>query len=352
MKSFITVLLFYSILAVQTVIAQQDDSDRTNGIPGPVSPVPPMAPDAPLPPVSPGEQPETDEREPSGDLSGTIPEDSSGQEQAEDSSNGVVVPEAAEPSSETNVEPVPEPSVSAQDAVQTPALFRFSRVPDTNLVAQPPQQIGEIGELRDIVLTDTGRVSFYIAGIKELQGFRAGLYILPSALLTFDEQQAMLELPAAQDGIVFIQDERLIRQYYPSSSVLASRLVGFDVIGPDGRRVGSIEDIVLDLERGEVVYVALARSGFLGFGTRFHAVPFSGIRFDEDREEITVNVSADRIDDMDGFDEDFWPVRSDPTWPVQPEAPTDSVDQPEPESSQEPDHLPEQDDPVPRYSPG
>lgn len=383
-KRAATAVLILSVLTAWTACAQQNESESPGGssVPGPVSPARPEQPEPPVSPVSPGEQAEPDGQEPSAGTPETAPEGSTGQEPVEEATDGTILPESESPDSESTAEtppesielqeppteqepqagpdtpqeaeeppsgpetgiadtlgaePVPETPEPAPDTVQMPTLFRFSRFPDTSLVARPSQQLREIGELRDLVLTEAGRVSFYIAEIDNLQGFRSGLYILPSALVTVGAQRAMLELPAAQNAIVLIQDERLIRQYYPANSVLASRFVRFEVIGSDGRELGSVEDIVLDLDRGEVMYMALARSGFLGFGTQLYAVPFSGVRFDETREEISVNVSTDQIGEMGGFNKDFWPIRADPAWPGQSGDLTDQGDRDSPGAQSIPD---------------
>lgn len=50
------------------------------------------------------------------------------------------------------------------------------------------------------------------------------------------------------------------------------------VVDRDGEALGSISDLMLDLERGRVAYVVVATDGFMGIGERLFAVPCGALR--------------------------------------------------------------------------
>lgn len=58
----------------------------------------------------------------------------------------------------------------------------------------------------------------------------------------------------------------------------AARLHGRLVLDRNGEVAGSVADVVLDLERGCIAYVAIASGGFLGVGERRFAVPWTALR--------------------------------------------------------------------------
>ena len=56
----------------------------------------------------------------------------------------------------------------------------------------------------------------------------------------------------------------------------APKLIGVDVYGPDNKQIGKIDDILMDHD-GKAQAVVIGVGGFLGFGKKDVAVPFSAI---------------------------------------------------------------------------
>ena len=94
----------------------------------------------------------------------------------------------------------------------------------------------------------------------------------------------------------------------------ASTLKGDSVFNPAGDDLGHIEDIMLDVGRGEVAYAVLSFGGFLGMGDKLFAVPWSALVLDTDRECFILDVPEDRLRDAPGFDPNSWPSMADPRW--------------------------------------
>lgn len=74
--------------------------------------------------------------------------------------------------------------------------------------------------------------------------------------------------------------------------------------------VGTIRDIMLDTETGEVAYVVLAvDSGFLNLGSKLLALPWEAFDFHgHQRDLIIVNVEKEKLENAPGFDSESWPV--------------------------------------------
>ena len=61
----------------------------------------------------------------------------------------------------------------------------------------------------------------------------------------------------------------------------ASRLVGVDVLGPDGKPVGTVSDVLLDHD-GRAVAAVIGVGGFLGLGRKDVALPFASLHFTQE----------------------------------------------------------------------
>jgi sporulation protein YlmC with PRC-barrel domain len=62
----------------------------------------------------------------------------------------------------------------------------------------------------------------------------------------------------------------------------ASKVIGADVYDRDNKKLGDVQDVVLD-KSGRVAAVVVNVGGFLGMGTKNVAVKFSDIKFDNRR---------------------------------------------------------------------
>lgn len=98
--------------------------------------------------------------------------------------------------------------------------------------------------------------------------------------------------------------------------VRVSQLIGQNIHNTEKEHIGKIEDIVLDADTMKVQYAAVSYGGFLGFGNKLFAVPLEAIKFAADRDDreqvdLVMNISADQLDQSEGFDKDHWPNGAD-----------------------------------------
>lgn len=99
-----------------------------------------------------------------------------------------------------------------------------------------------------------------------------------------------------------------------NTTLSAGTLMGDRFRNPGGDDLGTLEEIVLDLDRGRIAYAVLASGGFLGLGDRYFAIPWDMISVDTEEKELVVDLDRDRLEDAPGFDKDNWPDMSDRTW--------------------------------------
>lgn len=72
--------------------------------------------------------------------------------------------------------------------------------------------------------------------------------------------------------------------------------------------IGSIEDLMIDMQSGEVVYAILkVNEGFLNMGSKYFAIPLQAFEVNTGNQRMILDVEKERFDDAPGFDKDDWP---------------------------------------------
>lgn len=101
----------------------------------------------------------------------------------------------------------------------------------------------------------------------------------------------------------------------PASTLLsAGTITGDDVCNLQEEKLGTIEELMLDLETGKVRYAVLSSGGFLGMGNRLFAIPWGALQLDTEHHRFILDADAERLKAAPGFDKDDWPNMADPDW--------------------------------------
>jgi len=85
----------------------------------------------------------------------------------------------------------------------------------------------------------------------------------------------------------------------------AKKIIGQDVKGTDGSKIGDIKDLAIDLHNNKVAYAIVSTGGVLGVGDKLHAVAFDRITCTEDA--CTVPMTKDGISALPAIDIDRLP---------------------------------------------
>ena len=97
-------------------------------------------------------------------------------------------------------------------------------------------------------------------------------------------------------------------------NLTAETLMGDDVRNSQGEILGTVQDLMLDLESGSVACVVLSHGGVLGVGDKLLAVPWRAFGLDPLNRLLVLNVDKAVLKNADGFDKDDWPNMADPAW--------------------------------------
>lgn len=90
----------------------------------------------------------------------------------------------------------------------------------------------------------------------------------------------------------------------------ASQLLNKKVENPAGENLGEIEDLVVNLNNGEVRYAVLQFGGIMGMGDRLFAIPTRELRFSpSDKDKLILDIDKSRLEKAKHIETDRnrWP---------------------------------------------
>lgn len=76
-----------------------------------------------------------------------------------------------------------------------------------------------------------------------------------------------------------------------SGVLKASNLIGAKVQDIEGKKLGTIKDLVIDPLEGDIGYAVLDFGGFLGLGDKYFAVPWDAFKLGENQKYLILDVS-------------------------------------------------------------
>lgn len=78
--------------------------------------------------------------------------------------------------------------------------------------------------------------------------------------------------------------------------------------------LGKLEDFVINMKDGHIVYAAIGYGETLGFGGKLFAVPPQALSVSKDGMYVVLNVNKDEFEKGTGFDANKWPMAPDAKW--------------------------------------
>jgi len=100
----------------------------------------------------------------------------------------------------------------------------------------------------------------------------------------------------------------------PYSVVRTSDLIGKQVKNGAGTVLGKIEDYVINIKDGSIVYAVLQHGDTLGFGGKLFAIPPQSLNLAADLKAVMFEADKDDLDKATGFDANKWPSEPDQRW--------------------------------------
>jgi sporulation protein YlmC with PRC-barrel domain len=94
----------------------------------------------------------------------------------------------------------------------------------------------------------------------------------------------------------------------------ANELIGMKVTDSQGKELGEISELVLDLQGGKVHAAVLEFGGILGMGEKNYAFPVSQLKQGKDRNQLTMDIDKQKLENAEGFAKGEWPEMDAEYW--------------------------------------
>jgi sporulation protein YlmC with PRC-barrel domain len=94
----------------------------------------------------------------------------------------------------------------------------------------------------------------------------------------------------------------------------SDKIVGSEVINLEGERIGTIDDLVIDIDTGDIMYAVLEYGGFMGLGEKLFAVPWQSLTTVPAEGIFIIDQSKAKLKKAPGFDKNNWPDIGDRRW--------------------------------------
>jgi sporulation protein YlmC with PRC-barrel domain len=92
------------------------------------------------------------------------------------------------------------------------------------------------------------------------------------------------------------------------------KIIDSGVINLEGKSIGTIDDLVVDIDTGRIVYAVLEFGGFMGVSDKLFAVPWQSLSSVPAEGIFILDQSKAKLEKAPGFDRDNWPDLGDRSW--------------------------------------
>ena len=87
----------------------------------------------------------------------------------------------------------------------------------------------------------------------------------------------------------------------------ATSIIGDKVINSAGEQLGTMKELMIDLDAGLIAYAVLSFGGFLGLGDKLFAIPWEALTLNDEDHTFILDVDKEVLKDAPGFDKEHWP---------------------------------------------
>ena len=96
--------------------------------------------------------------------------------------------------------------------------------------------------------------------------------------------------------------------------IAADKVQGTDVFNNGGDRLGSVHDLMIDKQTGQVGYAILSFGGFLGVGSSYHPLPWSLLRYNTSLGGYVVEIDESQLRGAPSYSVGAEPAWGDPEY--------------------------------------
>jgi sporulation protein YlmC with PRC-barrel domain len=98
------------------------------------------------------------------------------------------------------------------------------------------------------------------------------------------------------------------------NAFMIEKIIGSKVINVKGETLGKIDDLVVDIDTGRILYAVLDSGGFLGIGSKLFPVPWESLAALPSEGIFFLNQSKEQMEKAPAFDKNNLPNMGDTHW--------------------------------------
>jgi sporulation protein YlmC with PRC-barrel domain len=248
-------------------------------------------------------------------------------------------------------QPTP-PSARQGDKDSSGRVIRVTKLLDANVRNAKGEKIGEIEDL--VIDRDEGVVAYGVLSFGGFLGIGEKYFAIPFQSIKRSDDDKFVVLDVSKDQLehapnftgdawpdfdrkygTTVHDYYKAKPYWNTTAdasridkdaldkdklrargmVRASKMIGMNIQDPSDKKLGDVDDVVVDDTSGRVAYVVLSFGGFLGMGDKLFAIPWHALRPDfKNADKMVLDVPKDKLQAAPGFDKKNWPNMADRTW--------------------------------------
>jgi sporulation protein YlmC with PRC-barrel domain len=80
-----------------------------------------------------------------------------------------------------------------------------------------------------------------------------------------------------------------------TSAIRAKKVLGTNVTDRTGKKIGEVEDVVLDKKSNNILFAVVGFGGFLGMAEKYHPVPWASLDYDESYGSYVVDFTKEQL---------------------------------------------------------
>ena len=119
-----------------------------------------------------------------------------------------------------------------------------------------------------------------------------------------------------QQGILDIEEGRQIS--VDINAYRSSNMLGSAIYNKQGQELGNIENLIINIDNGEISFAVMSCCGLLGFGDKLFAIPWDNLEPQPDVGIFVLDVTRQQMEEIEGLSEGNWPGIGNRQWATGP----------------------------------
>ena len=81
-----------------------------------------------------------------------------------------------------------------------------------------------------------------------------------------------------------------------TSAIRAKKVIGTDIHDAAGKKIGEVEDVMLDKLSNNIMFAVVSFGGFLGIAEKYHPIPWSSLKYDKSKDSYVGEFSKAQLE--------------------------------------------------------